>query len=133
VTTLTDGVVSRVKDGMISIKTHQQSTGMTDGTSVLLIRSKSNFLRVLPVRDEVIAKVCISLKLESFVEMSKDLYEQVKQLGIHLIHSTGFCPMATECLWEGYFGDNRRDKIEDLANWLRARDSVHEVSVLILK
>ncbi len=129
---LTEGSVSKITDGMISIKQHLNAIGLQDKSEVLIIRSRSGFLRVIPIISNFTVHVRVSLDLGSFTEASHILYARIRQSDIRLLHSTGFCPLEDSCLWEGYFAIQDKDKIEEFIAWLRSLDVVHEVETVYL-
>ncbi|MDF1538067.1 MAG: hypothetical protein P1Q69_04110 [Candidatus Thorarchaeota archaeon] len=129
---LTEGSVTQVESGNISIVEHQESAAIPDGTKVLIIRSRSGFLRVIPVRDGSTYHVRVSLDLASFTQTSKTLYETIRKMNMKLLHSTGFCPFEDSCIWEGYFLVADRDNIEEFISWLRGLEVVLEVEMVPL-
>ncbi len=129
---LTEGSISQVQDGKISIKEHQDSAEVPDGSDVLIIRSRSGFLRVIPVQDGLAFQVRVSLDLASFTQTSRLLYETIRNMNLKLLHSTGFCPFEDSCIWEGYFLVGKRDNIEEFVEWLRGLEVVLEVDLVSL-
>ncbi len=129
---VTDGSISEIRDGQISIEPHMKSAGMENGTDVLIIRSRSGFLRVIPVDLGFIAQVRVSLDLDAFTQASRALYERIRNSEIRLLHSTGFCPLEDSCIWEGYFNIEKKENIEEFVEWLRSLDVVLEVEILYL-
>ncbi|MHA1906241.1 MAG: hypothetical protein ACW98Y_03025 [Candidatus Thorarchaeota archaeon] len=129
---LTEGSISSVQDGKISIKEHQQNAAILDGSDVLIIRSRSGFLRVIPVHDGLAFHVRVSLDLASFTQTSRLLYETIRNMNLKLLHSTGFCPFEDSCIWEGYFLVEKRDNIEEFVEWLRGLEVVLEVDLVTL-
>ncbi|MCK5152254.1 MAG: hypothetical protein KAQ65_10445 [Candidatus Thorarchaeota archaeon] len=131
---LTEGSISLVQDGKISIEEHQKSADIPDGSDVLVIRSRSGFLRIIPVHDGLAFQVRVSLDLASFTQTSRLLYETIRNMNLKLLHSTGFCPFEDEnyCIWEGYFLSQDRDNIEEFVEWLRGLEVVLEVDLVTL-
>ena len=129
---LTEGSISLVQDGMISIREHQKSAEIFDGSDVLIIRSRSGFLRVIPVHDGLAFQVRVSLDLASFTQTSRLLYKTIRNMNLKLLHSTGFCPFEDSCIWEGYFLVEKRDNIEEFVKWLRGLKVVLEVNLITL-
>ena len=129
---LTDGSISEIRDGQISIESHMKSAGMKNGADVLIIRSRSGFLRVIPFDSGHITQVRVSLDLDSFTQASRALYERIRNSEIRLLHSTGFCPLEDSCIWEGYFNIEKKENIEEFVEWLRSMDVVLEVETLYL-
>lgn len=130
---LTDGSVTKVEGGKISIVEHQESAKIPDGTNVLVIRSRSGFLRVIPVSKGSAYQVRVSLELASFTQTSKTLYETIRKMNMKLLHSTGFCPFEDSCIWEGYFLVTNRNNIEEFVRWLRGLEVVLEVEMVPLQ
>ena len=129
---LTDGSISEIRDGLISIEPHMKSASMKNGSDVLIIRSRSGFLRVIPFDSGHIAQVRVSLDLDAFTQASRAVYEQIRNSDIRLLHSTGFCPLEDSCIWEGYFNIEQKENIEVFVEWLRSMDVVLEVEILYL-
>ena len=129
---LTEGSISLVQDGKISIEEHQKSADIPDGSDVLVIRSRSGFLRVIPVHDGLAFQVRVSLDLSSFTQTSRLLYETIRNMNLRLLHSTGFCPFPRDCKWEGFFLVKDRDNIEEFIEWLRGLEVVLEVDLVTL-
>ena len=129
---LTEGSVTQVDDGKISILEHQESALIPDGTNVLVIRSRSGFLRVIPVSQGFTYHVRVSLDLDSFTQTSRTLYETIRKKNLKLLHSTGFCPFEDSCIWEGYFLVPKRDNIEEFISWLRGLEVILDVQSLLL-
>ncbi|MFW9918493.1 MAG: hypothetical protein ACFFED_02770 [Candidatus Thorarchaeota archaeon] len=129
---LTDGSISEVKDGRILIEPHMKSAGISNGSDVLIIRSRSGFLRVIPLESEFTTQVRVSLDLNAFTQASRLVYEKIRKSEIKLLHSTGFCPMEDSCIWEGYFNISKKDNIEEFVEWLRAMDVVLAVELIYL-
>jgi len=129
---LTEGSVTKVEGGKISIVEHQESAAMPDEADVLIIRSRSGFLRVIPVSNGSTFQIRVSLDLTSFTQTSKTLYETIRKKNLKLLHSTGFCPFEDSCIWEGYFLVANRDNIEEFVSWLRGLEVVLEVEMISL-
>jgi hypothetical protein len=129
---LTSGSISIVTDGAISIRAHQEASGIENGSYVLIIRSRSGFLRVIPLEDGYTVQVRASLSLSAFAHASRKLYEQIRKAGLRLLHSTGFCPLEDSCIWEGYFHVRERSKVEEFVTWLHELDVVLEAEAFSL-
>jgi hypothetical protein len=129
---LTEGSISSVQDGKISVEEYMKSAGIPEGSDVLIIRSRSGFLRVIPVHEGLAFQVRVSLDLASFTQTSRLLYETIRNMNLKLLHSTGFCPFEDSCIWEGYFLVEKRDNIEEFVEWLRGLEVVLEVDLVTL-
>ncbi len=129
---LTEGSISQVEDGRILIEPHLESTGITNGSEVLIIRSRSGFLRVIPLEIGYTAQVRVSLDLNAFTQASRAVYEKIRNSQVRLLHSTGFCPLEDSCIWEGYFHISEKNNIEEFVSWLREMDVVYEVELIYL-
>ena len=129
---LTSGSISIVTEGAISIQAHQKASGIENGSHVLIVRSRSGFLRVIPLDDGYTVQVRASLNLNAFTQASREVYEKIRKTGLRLLHSTGFCPLEESCIWEGYFHVSERSKVEEFVAWLRKLDVVFEVEAIYL-
>ncbi|MFW9907090.1 MAG: hypothetical protein ACFFEF_00835 [Candidatus Thorarchaeota archaeon] len=129
---LTEGSISRVINGMISIRDFQESVNIQDGSVVLIVRSRSGFLRVIPISGGSACHVRVSLDLTSFTSTSRMLYDTIREMDLRLLHSTGFCPFENVCIWEGYFLVKERSNIEEFIKWLRGLNVVLEIEILPL-
>lgn len=130
---LTSGSISTVTDGAISIQAHQMASGIENGSHVLIVRSRSGFLRVIPLDDGYTVQVRASLNLNAFTQASREVYEKIRKSGLRLLHSTGFCPLEESCIWEGYFHVSEKSKVEEFVAWLRKLDVVFEVEAIYLE
>ncbi|MHA1928200.1 MAG: hypothetical protein ACTSV2_06445 [Candidatus Thorarchaeota archaeon] len=130
---LTNGTVSLVDNGVISIVAHQQERDYSDQSNVLVISSKSKFLRVIPIPEGPVLMIRVAMDLELFTETARTLYSEVKQRDIEILHSTGFCPFDEYCLWESYFSAEDPNKIEEFINWIRGLKPVQELEITYLK
>ncbi|MHA1636418.1 MAG: hypothetical protein ACTSUB_00240 [Candidatus Thorarchaeota archaeon] len=130
---LTNGTVSLVDNGVISIVAHQQERDYSDQSNVLVISSKSKFLRVIPIPEGPVLMIRVAMDLELFTETARTLYSEVKQRDIEILHSTGFCPFDEYCLWESYFSAEDQNKIEEFINWIRGLKPVQELEITYLK
>ena len=130
---LTNGTISFVDKGRISIIEHQQNNDYSDESNVLIISSKSKFLRVIPVPEGPVLMIRVALDLESFTDTARALYSEVKQRGIQILHSTGYCPFDEYCLWESYFSAEHQKKIEEFINWIRELKPVQDIEITYFK
>ncbi|MHA1882521.1 MAG: hypothetical protein ACTSUO_05695 [Candidatus Thorarchaeota archaeon] len=130
---LTNGTVSLVDNGVISIVAHQQERDYSDQSNVLVISSKSKFLRVIPIPEGPVLMIRVAMDLELFTETARTLYSEVKQRDIEILHSTGFCPFDEYCLWESYFSAEDQNKIGEFINWIRGLKPVQELEITYLK
>jgi hypothetical protein len=121
---LTEGIVSRVKDGSIRIKGFSGDLQIKDGAHVLIIGTKSGFLRIIPIETDQISHIRIVMTLDGFREAAKTIFNKIRKLKLVLVHSTGFCPREEDCVWEGYFSVEERDKIEEFFGWTNSLDPV---------
>lgn len=124
---LTEGAITEVQKGVINIGNLLETVEIIEGARVLIIGTKSRFLRVFPVSEDEVWMVRICMSLEGFSEIGRQIFSEIKTRGISLVHSTGFCPIKDECFWEGYFSIGNRDKIEEFTAWLRSLESIIEV------
>lgn len=129
---LTEGRVSVVKDGSIRIKGFSVDLQIKNGTHVLVIGTHSGFLRIIPIESENIAHVRVVMTLEGFRDTAKIIFDKLRKLKIALVHSTGFCPREEDCVWEGYFSVEERDKIEEFFAWIDTLDPVMNSEIIYL-
>ncbi len=130
---LTKASVTPLKENGISIAGHVKAIGLEEGMDVLIISSKSNFLRVIPLPEGRVYQIRVAMDLDSFTLTARNLYGKLKLLELQIMHSTGFCPLSDVCLWEGYFLVTETDKIDKFIEWLRSTSSVRDVETIILK
>ncbi|NWF96795.1 MAG: hypothetical protein HXY34_11695 [Candidatus Thorarchaeota archaeon] len=129
---LTEGLVSLVRGCSIDLKHLGSTVGLTDGSPVLIVATKSGFLRVIPVASRHIAQIRIAFTLSRFRHSAHSLLSLIRGREMQMVHSTGFCPMHDRCIWEGYFLAGERDKIEELCALVRKMDDVLGVEVTYL-
>ncbi|MHA1960159.1 MAG: hypothetical protein ACW99U_08015 [Candidatus Thorarchaeota archaeon] len=129
---LTEGVVTEVNNGMVDIARLLSSAGFKDGSRVLVVSTKSGFLRVIPVSTREISLIRMRLALSGFPDNGRYVFEEMKKRGLEIVHSTGFCPISEECFYEGYFLTRQRNKIEEFSEWLEGLDSMLSVEVSYL-
>ena len=130
---LTKASVTPVTESMISIAEHTEAIGLVEGMNVLIISSKSNFLRVIPLPKGSSYQIRVAMELDSFTITARELYGKVKQLDLRVLHSTGFCPLDDVCLWEGYFLATETSNIDKFTDWLRSNNSVRAVETTLLQ
>lgn len=126
---LTNGILATVLDGKISLGALQNDVGLKEGETVLLIGTRSNFIRLIPVQNSEISLLRVCVMVSSFEEVSHLLLKRMRELKLRLIHSTGFCPLSDKCVWEGYFSRKPEDKMEDFRGWLDQLDVVLETEL----
>ena len=129
---LTEGILSTVTEGKVALKTLQKSMKIKNGAPVLVIGTKSNFLRVILLSHDEVAHIRVSLGLTGFKETARSLLSGIKSRELQLIHSTGFCPLRDSCVWEGYFVADEKDRIQDLCKWVRKLPGISDVSLKYL-
>ena len=129
---LTEGIVSVVEDGKITIGSIQDVVEIKDGSRVLVIGTKGKFLRIIPIHDSDIMLVRVNMLLNAFSETAREIFTSIKDRKMKLLHSTGLCPMKEFCVWEGYFHADNPDKIEEFTDWVKSMDSVLEVEFIHL-
>ncbi len=130
---LTSGSISVVTEGAISIQAHQKASRIENGSHVLIVRSRSGFLRVIPLDNGYTVQVRASLNLNAFAQASREVYEQIRTTGLRLLHSTGFCPLEESCIWEGYFHVREKSKVEEFVAWLHKLDVVLDVEAIYIE
>ncbi len=130
---LTNGTVSLVDNGTVSIIEHQKENDYSDQSNVLIISSKSKFLRIIPIPEGSVLMIRVAMDLESFTETARTLYSEVKQRDIKILHSTGFCPFDEYCLWESYFSVPNQNTMDEFINWIRGLEPVQEIEITHLK
>ncbi len=129
---LTDATVTRLKDGSIHLKGLEKSIGLDTNGYVLLIGTASKFIRVLPLQKDRAILVRVSFAIDEFPKIAREVLRRLKALDLKLIHSTGFCPLETECIWEGYFEYESQRKIDEFVEWLRGQEVVYDVMMKVL-
>ncbi|TFG10903.1 hypothetical protein EU538_00410 [Candidatus Thorarchaeota archaeon] len=127
--TLTKGRLTEVRDGHLLLGSFASDMDIDDGSSVLVIGTKSRFLRVIGVDRDLVVLIRVSFSLEGFTESAKEVFSEIKSRSIAMVHSTGFCPFEDSCVWEGYFSPEPKDNIEELARWIEKRPSVLGVEI----
>ncbi len=125
--TLTKGKVTRVEEGKLLLGDFGLEMGINDSTPVLVIGTRSHFLRVIGLDRELVVLIRVSFSLEGFTESAKEVFSEIKKRSMDMVHSTGFCPLEDSCIWEGYFSVETNHKIEEFANWIRSHASVLDV------
>ncbi|TFG13973.1 hypothetical protein EU537_04540 [Candidatus Thorarchaeota archaeon] len=126
---LTKGTISEIDEGSISISDHMKELKIEKGTRMLLISSKSNFIRVIPIGEGIPSLLRVSLSLNLFAKSAKVLYTHIKDEGLNIIHSTGFCPLEEYCVWEGYFLLSSSDELSHLIDWFNKQEGVLNTEV----
>ncbi|TFF92318.1 hypothetical protein EU545_01270 [Candidatus Thorarchaeota archaeon] len=122
--TLTRGTVTTFDNGHLRLGSFARKMGIADGDPVLVIGTKSRFLRVIGVESNLVVLIRVSYALEGFSDSAREVFTEIKNRSIEMVHSTGFCPLEDSCIWEGYFSPETKDKIEKFASWIRSRHSV---------
>jgi ACT domain-containing protein len=130
---ITEGSLSEIEDGMIYVGDHLGQSELENGSKVLIIQSRSGILRIIPLVDEIVGQVRVSLELNSFTGASRQVYDRIKNSDIRLLHSTGFCPLEESCIWEGYFNVSDKAKLESFVDWLRNMEMVLNVEIVYLR
>jgi hypothetical protein len=115
---LTEGVVSRVVNGKIDLKGLQKSMGIKTNSAVLIVGTRSTFLRVILLPAAEVAHISVSLSLVGFKDTAREMLNGIKQRNLQIVHSTGFCPLQDVCIWEGYFVVDDRKVVEELSTWI---------------
>ncbi|MBD3406680.1 MAG: hypothetical protein GF411_11245 [Candidatus Lokiarchaeota archaeon] len=129
---LTESVISLVDSQSIDIKGIGDFTGFTDQQKVLVIGTRSEFLRVYRVKESEVVLLRVALTLDGFRTSARSIIEKMRNIDLHLIHSTGFCPLRDYCVWEGYFEISLREKIEVFHAWVREQPSVIDIELKYL-
>ncbi|UCE09825.1 MAG: hypothetical protein JSW61_12760 [Candidatus Thorarchaeota archaeon] len=120
-------------DGTVDISGVASYVGLEEGSKVLVVSTKSGFLRVIPVSTPEISIVRMRMALNGFPEIGRYVFEEMKKRKLELVHSTGFCPISEECVYEGYFLSTQRNEIEEFSKWLESLDSMLSVEVTHLQ
>ncbi|MEM2142693.1 MAG: hypothetical protein QXQ81_05505, partial [Candidatus Thorarchaeota archaeon] len=89
VKSLTDCEVSRCSDGKIALRKLLTSMNISDGTPVLGIGTRSNFVRLIFLDTDVVALVRVFLEFTTFRTTAKTMLQQIGQSNVKIIHSTG--------------------------------------------
>lgn len=126
---LTKGILATVLDGKINLGALQDDIGIKEGETLLLIGTRSKFIRLIPVQDTEITLLRVSITVSSFEDTSGLLLKRMRELKLRLIHSTGFCPLSDRCVWEGYFSGKPEDKLEEFRAWLEELEVVLETEL----
>ncbi|MBD3160075.1 MAG: hypothetical protein GF309_14950 [Candidatus Lokiarchaeota archaeon] len=126
---LTKGILTTVLDGKIDLGELQNDVGINEGESILLIGTRSKFIRLIPIEDPEIALLRVCIAIDSFEDASHLLLKRMRNLKLKLIHSTGFCPLSDRCIWEGYFSGFPEDKMNEFRTWLDTLDMVLETEL----
>ena len=126
---LTKGTISLIDQGSISISGHMKKLNIENGTRMLLISSKSNFIRAISLGEGTPALLRVSLSLDLFAKSAKVLYAHIKEEGLNIVHSTGFCPLEEYCVWEGYFLLSSSNELSRLIDWFDEQEGVLNTEV----
>jgi hypothetical protein len=126
---LTKGTISPIDQGSISISGHLKELNIEKGARMLLISSKSNFIRAIPLGEGTPALLRVSLSLDLFAKSAKVLYAHIKEEGLNIVHSTGFCPLEEYCVWEGYFLLSSSNELSSLIDWSDQQEGVLDTEV----
>jgi len=126
---LTKGILSTVTDGKIDLGELQNDVDIKEGESILLIGTRSKFIRLIPIEAPEIALLRVCITIDSFEDASRLLLKRMRELKLRLIHSTGFCPLSDRCIWEGYFSGFPEKKMEEFRAWLDKLDMVLETDL----
>lgn len=126
---LTKGILSTVTDGKIDLGELQNDVDIKEGESILLIGTRSKFIRLIPIEAPEIALLRVCITIDSFEDASRLLLTRMRELKLRLIHSTGFCPLSDRCIWEGYFSGFPEKKMEEFRAWLDKLDMVLETDL----
>ncbi|MBS3793877.1 MAG: hypothetical protein KGY80_03225 [Candidatus Thorarchaeota archaeon] len=126
---LTKGILSTVTDGKIDLGELQSDVDIKEGESILLIGTRSKFIRLIPIEAPEIALLRVYITIDSFEDASRLLLTRMRELKLRLIHSTGFCPLSDRCIWEGYFSGFPEKKMEEFRAWLDKLDMVLETDL----
>ncbi|TXT57648.1 MAG: hypothetical protein BAJATHORv1_10351 [Candidatus Thorarchaeota archaeon] len=129
---LTESIMSSVENQSIGIRDISDWLGIVDGQKVLVIGTRSEFLRIYPIAESEVVLVRVALTLEGFRTSARTIIDKMRTIDLHLIHSTGFCPLQDYCVWEGYFAISLRDKIEEFSDWVREQSPVIDIELKYL-
>ncbi len=126
---LTRGTISPIDQDSISISGHMEELNIEKGTRMLLISSKSNFIRAIPLGEGTPTLLRVSLRLDLFAKSAKVLYDHIKDEGLNIVHSTGFCPLEEYCVWEGYFLLSSSNELSSLIDWFDEQEGILNTEV----
>ncbi len=129
---LTTARVSIIKDGSIDLKGLEEAIGISPTSNALLIGTASKFIRIIPIHSSSILHVRVSFSGHDFSNAARGVLQKLKNLGVSMVHSTGFCPIADACLWEGFFEGTYKSKIDEFVSWLKDQELVLEVETFTL-
>ena len=129
---LTEGSISTVDNGTIDISAVKDYISLEEGATVLVIGTRSRFIRVIPIKEKQIALIRLRMDLEGFADIGRMIFQSIRNRSLELVHSTGFCPIKDECYYEGYFTVGQRDNIEEFVAWVRTLASILHVELAYL-
>ncbi len=130
---MTKGIVTQLQSTRVDLGDLGSMVGLHDGIPVLVIATKSNFLRLIPIPSRHVAQLCVAFDLDLFRESARVVLSEIRRRDLQMVHSTGFCPLKDCCVWEGYFAFDASESVESLMNWVRSQSGVLDVEVQYLE
>ncbi len=124
---LTTSVVSRLQDGNLDLRGVADAVGIKSGSHVLLVGNRSGTIRIIPLESGSAIELRVEFSLTAFPESARKVLAKVKQFGLSILHSTGFCPVEDCCIWEAFFEGPHESRVDELVAWLNEQDAVMNV------
>ncbi len=129
---MTEGIVSLMESTRVNIGNLCSVVGLHDGAPVLVIATRSNFLRLIPISTRHVAQIRVSFDQNLFRQAARVVLSEIRQRELQMVHSTGFCPLKDCCIWEGYFALTTKENIDEILSWIKKQDGVLDAEVQYL-
>ncbi len=124
---ITKGSVLTVKDGFLSIREIQDSTGLSDGDRLLLVASESRIIRLFPITKDEVWFMRINLDLDKFHSVVKNIHKKLREFELVIVYTSGVCTVRSNCFLEVYFETDNKEQIIMYSKWLETQDAVINV------